>query len=52
MDTANEYKKIGDMYIAKGETDKAQVCFAQGIALYKRLSSFLHEKRSATSANK
>jgi hypothetical protein len=52
MDTANEYRKIGDMYIAKGEKDKAQVVFAQGIALYKRLSSFLHEKRSATSANK
>jgi len=46
MDTANEYKKIGDMYIEKGNKDKAQAYFSQGVALYKRLSTFLNEKRT------
>ncbi len=45
MDTANEYKKIGDMYIRKGEKEKAQLRFSQGVALYKSLSEFLNGKR-------
>ncbi len=45
MDTANDYKKIGDMYIKKGDREKAQACFTQSVALYKRLSTFLNEKR-------
>ena len=48
MDTANEYKKTVDMCIRRGEKDKAQQCFAQGVALYKHLSTFLHEKRHTT----
>ncbi len=39
------FSKIGDMYIEKGNKDKAQAYFSQGVALYKRLSTFLNEKR-------
>ncbi|CAF0856520.1 unnamed protein product [Rotaria sordida] len=45
IDTANEYKKTGDMYIEKGDKDNGRKCFEQGITLYKRLSAFLNEKR-------
>ncbi|CAF1202889.1 unnamed protein product [Rotaria sp. Silwood1] len=45
IDTANEYKKTGDMYIEKGDKDNGRKCFEQGITLYKRLSVFLNEKR-------
>jgi hypothetical protein len=45
MDTANEYKKIGDMYIKKGEKEKAHFHFSQGVTLYKRLSEFLKERK-------
>jgi hypothetical protein len=45
IDTANEYKKTGDMYVTNSEKDKGRQCFEQGILLYKRLSVFLNEKR-------
>jgi ElaB/YqjD/DUF883 family membrane-anchored ribosome-binding protein len=44
-DTANEYRKTGDIYIEKGDKDKAQACFIKGVALYNRLSSFLNEQK-------
>jgi DNA phosphorothioation-dependent restriction protein DptG len=45
IDTVNEYKTAGDMYVEQGDKDKARNCFEQGITLYKRLSEFLNEKR-------
>lgn len=45
IDTANELKKTGDQCVKDGDKDKGRQCFEQGIALYKRLSAFLNEKR-------
>jgi hypothetical protein len=45
MDTANEYKKIGDMHIKEGEKEKARLRFSEGVAMYKRLSAFLNERK-------
>jgi hypothetical protein len=45
IDTANEYKKTGDIYVKNGEKDKGRKCFEQGITLYKCLSVFLNKKR-------
>jgi hypothetical protein len=45
IDTANECKKIGDIYVKNGEKDKGRKCFEEGITLYKRLSVFLNKKR-------
>ena len=45
MNTANEYKKIGDMHIKEGDKEKARLRFSEGVALYKRLSSFLNERK-------
>jgi hypothetical protein len=45
MDTANEYKNAGDIYVERGDKDRGRQCFEQGISLYKRLSIFLDEKR-------
>jgi hypothetical protein len=51
LDTVNEYKKTGDMYVDNGDKDKAAECFAEGVALYKRLSTFLDENRRPSSLN-
>jgi hypothetical protein len=45
IDTANEYKKTGDIYVQNGEKDKGRKCFEHGITLYKHLSVFLNKKR-------
>jgi hypothetical protein len=45
IDAANEFKKIGDMYVKNGDKERGRQCFEQGITLYKRLSIFLNEKR-------
>ncbi|CAF0966848.1 unnamed protein product [Adineta steineri] len=45
IDTANEYKKIGDIYIDRGDKDRGRFCFEEGIKLYKQLSVFLNENR-------
>ena len=47
MDTANEYRKIGDALVKSGDKDKAQPCFVKGVALYENLSGFLKEKKAA-----
>ena len=46
LDTANEYKRIGDRYIAQGDKDLAQQYFTKGVTLYKRLSTYLQEKKT------
>jgi hypothetical protein len=45
IDTANEYKNAGDIYVERGDKDRGRQCFEQGISLYKGLSIFLNEKR-------
>ncbi|CAF0826270.1 unnamed protein product [Adineta steineri] len=45
IDTANEYKKIGDIYTDRGDKDRGRFCFEEGIKLYKKLSVFLNENR-------
>ena len=46
MDTASEYKRIGDRYIDKDDKDLARQYFTKGVSLYKRLSTYLHEKKN------
>ena len=46
LDTANEYKRIGDGYIKKGDKDSAQKYFMKGVVLYKRVSTYLYEKKT------
>ena len=46
MDTVNEYKQLGDLYVKQGNKDKAQECFDEGVALNKRLSAFLDKKKT------
>ncbi|CAF5009379.1 unnamed protein product [Rotaria socialis] len=45
IDTANEYKTMGDVYLENGDKENGRKCFEQGIALYKSLSVFFNEKR-------
>ena len=47
MDTANEYRNIGDTLVESGDKDKAKLCFLKGIGLYENLSGFLQEKKAA-----
>ena len=46
MDTANEYRQMGDALVKSGDKEKARLCFAKGVALYENLSGFL-EKTAA-----
>lgn len=45
IDTVNEYKRTGDMYVKIDEKVKGGKCFQEGITLYKNLSEFLNKKR-------
>lgn len=46
LDTANQYKRIGDGYIKKGDKGSAEQYFTKGVLLYKRLSTYLYEKKT------
>lgn len=46
LDTANEYKRIGDRYIARGDKDLAHQYFTKGVTLYKRLAAYLEKKNA------
>jgi hypothetical protein len=45
LDTANELRSTGDRYVEIGDKNKGRQYFEQGIVLYKRLSTYLNEKR-------
>ena len=45
IDTANECRKAGDVYIELEDKDRGRQCFEEGIKLYKHLSVFLNDKR-------
>ena len=40
MDTANEYRQMGDALVELGDKDKARPCFVKSVTLHKQLSEF------------
>ena len=45
MDSAGAYKNSGDVWVKRGDQERAKECFERGIRFYRQLANFMRERQ-------